>query len=286
MFRVLVGALATVTVAALAAQPACASRVYAGQPVSSVPDQLVLVLPNAGTAITRVTFHIDVPCGTDFESVDFGTTQNVSSPPDQLQGGAHYLVGGKVVGGKLSGTIMGADRVNDTTWELMNVVLGGTVGKSKASGSMAVKLVRVDETTGTTLAQCSRTIRWSALRNPGIVYAGATSQDEPIVVELTKDRKHVNHAHVSWTAPCRAGGSWVDPHDEFDLKPFPLTSTGAFSRTYRYALGRGTTEVERFAGRVGAAKAAGTFQADVSLTGTTGTDTCSTGKVSWSAITG
>ena len=289
MFRVLVGALATVTVAALAAQPACASRVYAGQPQSGVPDQLVLVLPNAGTAITRVTFHIDVPCATDFESVDFGTTRNVDTAPDQLQGGAHYLVDGKVVAGKLSGTILGADRVNDTTWELMNVVLRGTVSKTRASGSMAVKLVRSDAATGATLAQCSRVIRWSALRNPGVVYAGATSQDEPIVLELTKDRRHVSHAHVSWLAPCQSGGAWIDPHDEFDLKPFPLSKTGAFSRTYDFGFGQGTTavtEIETFAGRVGLTRAAGTFRADIALSGATGSSTCSTGKASWTAITG
>jgi len=286
MFRALVGALAILTVGFFAAQPAGAARIYAGQPTASVPDELVLALSNSGTAITKITFHLDVSCGTDFESVDFGSTQNVDTLPDRMANGAHYLVAGKVAGGKLSGTIVGADAIGDTSWELMNVVLSGTVAKSRASGTMAIKLARTDAASGATTAQCSRVVRWSALRNPGIVYAGATSQNEPIVIELKPDRKHVNHAHVAWFAPCTSGGAWIDPHDEFDLKAYPLSRTGAFSRTYRFGLGGGALEIERFIGRVSPTKASGTFQSDVTITGSTGTSTCSTGKVSWTAATG
>ncbi len=286
MFRLLVGALLTAIICAVAAQPAGAARIYAGQPTSGVPDQLVLALNNSGTAVSKLTFHLDVSCGTDFESIDAGTTQKVDAVPDRMIGGAHYLVGGKIAAGKLSGTIVGADRVNDTSWELMNVALTGTVSKTKAAGKMAVKLVRTDETSGAILAQCAQTIRWSALRNPHVVYAGATSQDEPIVLELKTDRKHVSHAHVAWYASCKAGGAWIDPHDEFDLQSFALSPTGAFSRTYRFNLGQGSSEIERFAGRVGATRAAGTFQSDVTLSGTAGVDTCSSGKVSWTVSTG
>ncbi len=286
MFRLLVTLLMTAVVGAIAAQPASAARIYGGQPKTGVPDEVVLALSNSGTAITRVTFHLDVSCGTDFESVDFGTTQAVDAIPDQLVGGAHYLVGGKVAAGRLSGTIVGADRVNATTWELMNVVLGGTVSKTKAGGTMAVRLIRTDESSGAILTQCDRTIRWSALRNPGVVYAGATSQNEPIVLELKTDRRHVSHVHVAWFAPCNAGGGWVAPHDEFDLQPFALSRTGAFSRTYRFNLGQGSSEIERFAGRVSRTKAAGTFQSDVTIAGTDASDSCATGKLSWTASTG
>ena len=286
MFRSLVGVLITAVIGAVAVQPASAARIYGGQPKTGVPDEVVLALNDSGTAITKLTFHLDVSCGTDFETVDAGTTQSVGAVPDRLMAGAHYLVRGRVAAGKLSGTIVGTDRYDATTWELMNVVLSGTASKTRAGGTMAVKFVRTDETSGAVLAQCDQTIRWSALRHPGVVYAGATSQNEPIVLELTRDRRHVSHAHVAWYAPCRAGGDWVASHDEFDLQPFALSRTGAFARTYRYNLGQGSTEIERFAGRVGTAKAAGTFQSAVTLAGTAGDDSCSTGSVSWAVSTG
>lgn len=287
MFRLLIGSCCSAAVLAGAlASPAGAARIYGGQPTPATPAQLVLALSNSGTSVTKITFHLGVSCGEAFNNVDSGTTQSVDAVPDQMAGGAHYLVGAKVAGGRLTGTIVGADRVDGSTWALMNVELTGTVSKTKASGSMAVKLVHADEATGAERAQCSRTFRWSAIRNPGLLYAGATSQDEPVVVELKQGRRQVSHAHVSWYAPCSAGGGWVDAHDEFDLRPFTLSRSGAFSRSYGFDLGRGTTEIERFAGRVGSTKASGTFQGDVTIKGAAGNNTCATGKVSWTAATG
>lgn len=277
---------AVAVAAALLAQPASAARVYGGQPTPGAPAQFVLSLSDSGTAVTKITFHAGVSCGEAFTSVDSGTTQTVQAPPDQMLSGAHYLVGGRVSGGRLTGTILGADRVNAGTWALMNIVLSGTVTKTKASGTMAAKFVHSDEATGAEIAQCSRTSRWSAQRDPGVVYAGATSQDEPVVVELKKGRRQISHAHVSWYAPCAGGGAWIDPHDEFDLRPFALSRTGTFSRSYAFNLGRGTAEVERFAGRVGPTKAGGTFQSDVTIAGTATNTTCGTGRVSWTAATG
>jgi hypothetical protein len=55
-----------------------------------------------------------------------------------------------------------------------------------------------------------------------------------------------------------------------DLKPFALSSSGAFSKVCSVDCGDITTELERFASKVGGTKVSGTFQADISVP----TETC------------
>ena len=138
-----------------------------------------------------------------------------------------------MTGKKLSGTFMGLDRVGETTIESMNATITGTFKPGSAKGRVAVEFFRFDESTGATVAQCAKNVPWKALRNPGVVYGGKTSQDEPVVVELTADRKRVSHAHLGWWAECQDGW-WTEAHDEFDLQPFKLSSSGAFSKVFTF----------------------------------------------------
>lgn len=277
-------AIAGVVAALAAVQPATAARVYAGQPKGGSGFQQVLSLSDNGKKVTGLTFHVDVSCPTDFRSVDFGTAQIVSSLPDRMLDGRHYLAA-KISGTSLRGTLTGADRIDETTAEFMSASITGTVKDGIASGRIGVRFADVDVTTFQVLAQCDKTIAWKAQRNPGVIYGGTTSQGEPVVVELTPNRRKVEHAHLSWLAPCSAGGAWTDPHDEFDLRPFPLSGGGAFNRTYRFDMGQGLRILEHFAGKVTKTQAAGAFRGDVTLAGDA-PDSCTTGAVSWRARTG
>lgn len=282
--KFLTTAVATV---ALAATPAHASQIYAGQPSGASPFQFVMGLSNDGKRVTQFTFHFDVLCSTDFNSVDWGDANIVADMPEQAAFGEHYMVAPRIAGKKLSGTFFGFDRVGDTTIERMTATITGALKPGSARGKVAVNFVRSDQTTGDITAQCARSFKWKALRTPGVVYGGRTSQDEPVVLELTADRKHVSHAHLGWYATCAQQDIWWSAaHDEFDLKPFPLSSSGAFSKTYSLDYGDGTTELERFAGKVSRKKASGTFRADISVPTDTGSNPCTSGAVSWRVVTG
>jgi hypothetical protein len=168
----------------------------------------------------------------------------------------------------------------------MSATLAGAFTPGSASGKVAVNFIRIDATSGDVVAQCARNFKWKALRNPGVVYGGKTSQDEPVVVELAANRKRVSHAHLGWYADCERDVWWSEAHDEFDLKPFPISASGAFTKVFSVNYGDGTTEVERFAGKVGRTKASGTFRADISLPTEAGPNPCTSGQVSWKATTG
>jgi hypothetical protein len=270
----------------LAAESASAARVYGGQPSGSESQaQLVLSLSNDGTRLTKLTFHVNAACGEDFTSLDFGTPIAVDQPPERIIDGEHYLIDGRVNGGRISGMIVGADSIDETTAEFMTLTLAGTVGRTRASGRMQILYVRRNLATGDIVTQCSKNVGWRSTRAPGRVYAGATSQGEPVVIELTSDRKRVDHAHLGWYANCSQGGYIEFGHDEFDLRSFALSRTGAFQRRYAMTFSDGTL-VQRFRGRIGATRASGTYQATFTTTGQAASDTCRSGAVSWSAATG
>jgi hypothetical protein len=50
--------------------------------------------------------------------------------------------------------------------------------------------------TGRRLGACTLTDGWHADRRPGLVFAGHSSQDEPIVLELTRDLSRIDHGHL------------------------------------------------------------------------------------------
>src|SRR4051794_28996871 len=202
--RMLPALAATAVAFALTATPAQAAQVYAGQPSGASPFQFVMSLDNAGKQLTGFTFHFDVSCPTDFRSVDSGTARIVADMPENFMFGDHYMVGAKIKGTKLTGTFTGFDQVGETLIERMSAVLTGTLKPGQASGRVAVEFKRLDTATDTVVTQCSRNVPWKALRDPGHVYAGTTSQDEPVVVELTKNRRQVDHSHFSWWADCQA----------------------------------------------------------------------------------
>jgi hypothetical protein len=270
-----------------AAETASAARVYGGQPSEPQSQaQLVLSLSNDGRKLTKVTFHVNAACTEDFTPLDFGTPIMVDQAPEMVRDGEHYLIGGRIANGRISGRIFGADTIGDATIaDFMTLTLAGTVGRTRASGRMQVLYVRRNLMTGDVVAQCSKNVAWRSIRAPGRVYAGATSQGEPIVIELTSDRKRVDHAHLGWYANCTQGGFVEFAHDEFDLRSFALSRTGAFQQRYATSFSDGTL-VQRFRGRVGATRASGTYQGTFTAVGQATSDTCASGAVSWSAATG
>jgi hypothetical protein len=277
-----VGVIAVAT-SLLAAAPAPAARVYGGQPGATTPFQSVLTLSDDGRRVTGLVFEFDVACpAEDFRSVGFGRARIVPAPPAAPDANVPYLVAPTVRNGRLSARLS-ALRTGEELVETLDAKLTGTISPRRLSGRLAMSLQWRSASTGDLMASCRRTIRVRALRRPGIVYGGSSSQDAPVVLELTRDRTRVSHAHFSWFAPCRNAGSWNEEHDEFDLRPLPLSPAGAFSGSYTFRLEDGWVERSRFAGRVGPARASGTFRGSAS---NPDVDTCSIGPLTWSARTG
>jgi hypothetical protein len=136
-----------------------------------------------------------------------------------------------------------------------------------------------------------------------ITYGGATSQDSPVVVQLSRDRKRVASTGVHWEAACASGMSVtyggtlkptgpapaVIPPDTHFFTPKPVSKSGSFSGSsvgnldFNTHQGNVTQEVR---GKLGAKKGSGTWHAHVDvIEKATGNkvDDCDTGALKWSA---
>ena len=133
---------------------------------------------------------------------------------------------------------------------LLTMKLAGTLKRGSASGTLSATwtLTNVPAVSAvppssavTVLETCSTgVLRWTAKHSPGIVYAGRTAQDEPLVVRLSKDRLKVEDVDVGWHATCTPAEGWVDFPETF--AGFPIGTKGRFGDafTWRYPRDDGT----------------------------------------------
>ena len=67
--------------------------------------------------------------------------------------------------------------------------------------------------------------RSAATTAAAVVYGGVTPQGFPVVIELSKDRRHVVRGAIALRMPCTTGGVTVQPDDYRDL---PVSRAGKF----------------------------------------------------------
>ncbi|CAB4859038.1 unannotated protein [freshwater metagenome] len=162
-----------------------------------------------------------------------------------------------------------AVRTQTTGAGRLQMTITGRIGHRFASGRLKVTLTGGDTCTSTPLG-------WTALRSPGRIYAGATSQEEPVVIQ--RSGKRIEHVDIDWHADCTPSG-YVHIPDE--LNDLPLKATGAFG-VYRRATD-GTGRWNRaFRGILRRTSGSGTYQVRLARSG----NSCSTPLISWNVATG
>ena len=129
----------------------------------------------------------------------------------------------------------------------------------------------------------------------GVAYAGHTSQDSPVSIILSRDRRSIRRLDIDWYAPftqCSNGIAYVSGNTfgASKTKPLKLSSRRTFRHTFVDALTvPGVAHVEEtpvVRGRVGRTRASGSFRATVVVTDATGAEInrCDTGTITWSAV--
>ncbi len=191
--------------------------------------------------------------------------------------------------GSFSGTQAAGRDLGDAIAVVKATVTGRLRPKS-ASGTLSADVTIIEAASGNTQTTC-RTGRqsWKATRAPGRVYAGKTSQEEPVVAKVDAKRKRVTDLLVSWHGDCTPQG-WARFSEA--LHNFPAASTGRFGDTWNdtVKLSDGGTRTFDYslAGSLGRRSARGTLRVavkDVDAAGTM-TTSCDTGGVTWKATTG
>lgn len=273
--------------------PAEAGRMYGGQPTSfEDPSHLVLGLSDDGTSLETVVVHLDLRCSPRGRlprryPVSM-SLRNQGSIPSALPRGSFVLAAGPVQQGRLDAEIQGNAYLTATNGAAVGGRFRATIA-ARVTGSRLSGTVRASQNlnvarTGRRLGACTLTDRWHADRRPGLLFAGQTSQDEPVVFELSRDRTKIDHGHVGWYARCRPSGSYWEPHEEFGLTFFMLGSDGDFAGGFRFDDGRQAFDY-RLSGRVGPTSLSGRLRVTVRERARK-TFRCTVGTVTFSAQTG
>jgi len=90
--------------------------------------------------------------------------------------------------------------INRDCGQLFAALIRGKVRRNGSSaGTYQAKIVLRDDATGAEIGTCDTgVLRWTGRSSRGRVYAGKTSQDQPMVVELDKARSTVDQVRFGW----------------------------------------------------------------------------------------
>jgi hypothetical protein len=282
VLRCLMGAMATLLLAPAAADGAV---VWGGG--TSQDNPFGLVASPDGQRLTRLYLYVNGDCSDGEPVVYRGPARFAAVMPPVLDEGDNFLTGRRVRGGRIRASGRAVADYGDDLVGRMSEQLSGRVRRGGiASGTLRVRWELEDRGTGATVATCdSGRLRWVARSAPRRVYAGLTSDQEPVVVELNRRRRSVATFRIGWTVDCRPSGEWFFGDR---LIRFPLRG-GRFGDRFeqRYDRDGGGENVFGYdvRGRLRGTKASGRFGIsvrEIDAAGTTVAD-CGPRTVSWRA---
>jgi hypothetical protein len=277
--------IALAALAATAAPAHAASFVYGGTTGDGEP--IALTAAKGGKALHGATVAWGATCDNQSHWFDWAVLTPVKPSPS-FPPGPEDLVMSSNAKGRFAGTETAGEDAGDDV-AMIAVSIKGRLTAHRASGTLSAVVKLVNKTTQASDGACqSGTVRWSATRAPGSIFAGSTSQHEPVVVRV--HHKRVSDLIASWdTSTCSDGTAW---HYFPDLTNFPLSRSGAFGDRFSYSSDMDAGAKREFAydvrGRVTRTSARGSLHvttADIDATGAQAM-TCDSGTIAWKAVTG
>ena len=264
--------------------------------ITSQDNPLAIRLSKNGKRVDRIAFHWDAKC-TSGDTFTFGDIMApTAKPPSGPVAEDPYLPLSNSGGFKGSALVirdLGKGRLGTLSQEI-----SGKLTASKGAGTWSAHFEAVDVASGQKVDTCDTgTIRWTAPKPQSLYFAGATSRNEPVVVQLNRTRRTVRVFRIGWRADCLAAGappgsapvSSLATGDA--LADFPIRRgkfADKFSNTYRRPDG-GTNKFDyEVSGRVGRKKASGSFRGLLTSLGSNGVTegTCDSLKLKWAADVG
>ena len=283
-----VAGLAIVAVAAASAPSAASARnaVYGGSTSAGAP--IVINADKKAKSLRSAVVSWRAVCD-DGRRFPLAVAITVAKAEPGFLPGFRELATSRNGKGKFAGIQAGSFGLGDQSG-LMAASYAGKLSAKRASGTLEATITVVDQA-GTTVATCrTGSVRWSATRAPGRVYAGSTAQDHPVVVRVDAKRRNVADLLFGWeSGTCKPDDVFLSVNERFG--DFPLANGrfgDAFNTTYAPDEGGEGKVAYDITGRVARTRASGSFRVGLTETDPAGTLTtaCDSGSVSWSAVTG
>ena len=279
LFVLIVGLAAT---APASARPA----VYAGLVTKGEP---VVVTADAGATQLRTLVIGTVLACADGSWVPVNG-ELYSGAPAGLPGQPSPLTMSLNEGGRFAGRYTTSVPSARETLALTIDVAGSLTARG-ARGSFTADAI-ITGSDGAPLTTCSSgTIGFIANRRPGVIFGGATTQSEPLYVQLNRRTHRMTYFTFSWSASCT---SHAYRHWELDGWHAVLRTSlgGSFARTFERNMadpdGHTATFSYGVSGRVRQLTAKGSLWARLVVRDTDDEpmETCASGPLAWKALSG
>lgn len=266
---------------AYAALPA----IYGGTTVSG-PGPIVIVGDPTRQHVRSLVVGLDVECG-DERYWDAERLAVVAG----TRGAAGQLGTSRNSGGRFAGETVTDVMRKDGSTATIRITVSGQIGRENALGTLSGKVLAIQGVPQPASRCPTKRYSWRARRDPGRIYGGASSQGEPVVLELSNDRKSVKNLYVTWHVPaCRPVADWRLPDA---LSDFPIKHGAfgdSFEQRYRFSKNRRLIFEYDIAGRMASTRSSARGSFKVRL-GALFYDlpalvVCETGTLTWSTVTG
>jgi hypothetical protein len=281
----LAGAVIATTLPLTAPAHAAAGAVYGGS--TSAHEPIVLRADRTGQRLRSAVMSWEAQCN-DGAIFPLAAELPAVAPSPGISGGGFELLMSRNAKGRFTGVQVVSFQLGSGTADVL-VRFAGKLRARSASGTLSADASIRDDGGNEVDACDTGTIKWNASRSPGRLFAGKTSQDEPIVVRLDAARTRVRNVLVGWqTAACRPEGFARFGESFTD---FPLRG-GRFGDAFEESLEEADGGKVRFtmdlAGRVLRRSASGRLQATITSTDPAGATrlSCDSSTVTWTAATG
>jgi len=287
MSRRLIPLAAAAAMAAGASPARAADWVYGG--TTSDGEPIAVNAAKGAKKLTATVISWSATCSDDKRYMR-GSALTPLVPQSGFGPGPDDLVMSRNAKGRFKGTRMAVEDLGGGLGGVVSVAMEGKLGRSRASGTLSATVKVIDES-GNTVDSCQTgSLRWSATRAPGKVFAGSSSQQNPVVIRVDPRRRRVTDVLLAWdSSTCTPEASYRYPEH---FGNFPLSRAGAFGDpfTQDYAMDDGGKRAfaYRVSGRVTKTGARGTFHATMTDSDAAGaqTLTCDSGNIAWKARTG
>jgi hypothetical protein len=272
----------------LAVAGSAGAAVYGG----TSGDGLALgaVTNRAGTQLQRLHLHLEGTCDDGQPLFYRGTATRVITPPQTIPQGLTVFTAPAIgPGGRVTATGVGTGDYGTRVGSLQ-FTLAAQIRRGTLTGTVQGTVSLTDRAGQQPPITCRfAPVPVSARSSAGIVYAGSTTESEPVVLRLDRRRRAVRRLLVGWAAGCKPSGQFAIPDD---LRNFPLGTTGRFGDVFDIGpldLGAGAkrTVTYQIAGRIRGARASGTLKVGVRDVDANGapTTTCGPQSIRFSAAT-
>jgi hypothetical protein len=278
--------LAAATALAATAPPASGS-VYGGSTGGSEP--IAVTANKAMKKLTSVVVGRSAECDNGMRFYDDRELTAATVQPG-FNPGPDDLLMSRNAKGRFKGTETGSASSADSVAAIV-FQIEGKLSPHRVSGTLSGTAKIMDKATGNAVGSCQTgTLRWAASRAPGKVFAGATSQGEPVVARVDPARHKVSDLMLTWESKSCTPPGFVRVPD--DVGNFRISRSGAFGAPFdeEFALDGGGKRTFAYdvAGHVTKTAARGTYRVTMNEADAAGTQTssCDTGAIGWKARTG